>query len=117
MADNVYEFKRPDKKKAVEPPRGPTTKPAIDAVQALFNAVDEKEGDSKLLRIRMHINGLKGRVNQENIALQREMFQKLHSTEDLKRIIDESGELDWKARPSYYLAAIDEYASRRNEKE
>lgn len=66
---------------------------------------------SPTLEIEASLSGLRGVVSNDSIATARRNLRQM-SIEDLREIARNSNEIQWKARPGYFRALVDEINSR-----
>ncbi len=98
-------------------PFGKPTKlqPCVELQKAITDLIPglEKVGIEidPVLKIQAYLSTLRGVISKSAIATGRQNLR-LMSTEDLKAIARNSNERQWKTRPGYFRALVDEIRSR-----
>lgn len=66
----------------------------------------------RVFRIKMFLNSLTGYVPSRTIAIARQTLKEF-SLEELNGIAEKSNEIQWRARPGYFTALVDEIVHRQ----
>jgi len=64
-----------------------------------------------VMRIRLHLQSLRGNITRETIALHTDTLTTL-TLEEIQELIGSSTELQWSAKPAFYTAVVDEVSKR-----
>ena len=81
----------------------------IDTVQISGLTVDEDSRIALLcMKIQLFISSLNGVVSPANIAERRNYVRETYTREEMLGFVHRSTEVDWKVRPAYYIALVQE---------